>query len=176
MANTYTLIASNTLSSSASSITFSAIPNTFTDLVVKSSARSASSTSDRDGFKLSFNETLSSSTAYSSTQIYGDGSTASSTRSSNNDYIFLRSHLDRNGLTASTFGNSEIYIPNYNASTTHPVGAFGVAENNATAGYLSAEGGLYGTAESITSIKLQTLSGSQFVSGSSFFLYGIKNS
>ena len=39
MANTYTLISSNVLSSSAASVTFSAIPATYTDLVVKTSVR-----------------------------------------------------------------------------------------------------------------------------------------
>jgi hypothetical protein len=40
MANTYTLIASNTLGASAASVTFSAIPSTYTDLVVRYSAAS----------------------------------------------------------------------------------------------------------------------------------------
>ena len=47
MPSTYTLISSNVLASSAASVTFSAIPSTYTDLVVRASIRS-DATSDAD--------------------------------------------------------------------------------------------------------------------------------
>ena len=76
MPATYTLIASNTLSSSAASVTFSAIPATYTDLVLRWSSRTDNA-SVVDVVLLEFN--ASGGTAYSTRRIIGTGSAAAST-------------------------------------------------------------------------------------------------
>lgn len=170
MANTYTLIASNTLSSSAASVTFSAIPNTYTDLVLKVSARRAAS--GRSDFDTYFNGDNANN---SYTFIQGSGSAASSNRGGT--IIRTPNVLTGETETADSFNSVEIYIPNYNSTALKPVSIFGAHEVNATAAYIVANAGLwtYTPATGITSVTMKPASG-DFKPGSSFFLYGIKNS
>ena len=176
---TYSLIASNTLSSAAASVTFSAIPNTYTDLVLRFTARStaAGATDARGDIRLNGITT----NLYSDTTIFGDGSTAQSTRATSATYLscFTVSAAD---ATTNAFGTVELYLPNYaNTSNNKTVSAYSAAESNtatATAWYWNgATAGLYRSTSAITEINIALrASGSSFVSGSSFFLYGIKNS
>lgn len=172
MPTTYTLIASNTLSSSAASITFSSIPNTYTDLVLHTSMRSIYSDTS---FQIELNNDTNS--IYSYTDIRGDGSAATSTRGSNNSNFFVRGLINRSAYTSNTFATSQIYIPSYTASQNKPVSMYGVAENNGTAAeFIVPIAGLFRSTAAISSIKLFQGGGDSLVSGSSFFLYGIKNS
>lgn len=168
MANTYTLIASNTLSSSTASVTFSSIPQTYTDLVLRGSIRS---TTAIDG-QLTFNGT--GGTSYSRTYLRGDGSTAGSARNSNQAYIVLDDIYRNGSSTTNTFASFEIYVPSYTASQNKPVFYDGADETNGTTAYRYGIAGLFRNTTAISSLTL-TLTTSA-VSGSSFFLYGIKNS
>lgn len=171
MATTYTLISSNTLSSSAASVTFSAIPSTYTDLVLRVSARTdRASTNDR--LRITYNS--DTSTNYSNIAILGDGAAASSQLASSATYM-QDWYIDGDTATSNTFGNSEIYIPSYLASQNKPVGGSSVMETNATTAYLGAVAALWRNTAAITSINITKI-GTNFVSGSSFYLYGIKNS
>ena len=170
MANTYTLIASNTLSSSAASVTFSAIPNTYTDLILKISVRDT-----QTGTALNFRLDINSVSADNSrTYILGDGASATSARNTANTFILGNSMVPAASATSNTFGNIEVYIPNYAGSTVKPVSIFGVSENNATTSYINATAGLHNRTAAISSLYIEA--NTNFVSGSSFFLYGIKNS
>lgn len=179
MANTYTLIASNTLSSSAASVTFSSIPSTYTDLVVRVSARNNDT---QTWGHLHFQLNGDTTSTYSYTYLAGNGSTAFSATSGNNSST--RSYYSVNGstATANTFGSAEIYIPSYTASQNKPIGTFGVNEtNSSTAGdaNIAVTADLWRNTAAITSITIgasSNFSTESFVSGSSFFLYGIKNS
>jgi hypothetical protein len=174
MANTYTLIASNTLSTSAASVTFSSIPATYTDLVLKFSARCDAAGSTSADLKLELN--ADSSSLYSDTSLTGDGTNAGSARASNQAFIGFSNGIAGNSTTANTFSSNEIYIPAYLVSQNKPLSNFNAVEHNATAARLRATAGLYRSTSVITSAKLTPEAGSSFVSGSSFFLYGIKNS
>ena len=165
MPSTYTLISSNVLTSSAASVTFSAIPATFTDLVVRASIRTTVASSVVD---VTFN---SSTSSYSSTILTGNGSTASSSRQSNTTE-FQVSNVS-SGNTANTFSSVEIYVPSYLVSQNKPVSHFGVTENNATSAIIRSMASLWSNTSAITSI---TFTYSNIESGSSFYLYGIKNS
>jgi hypothetical protein len=166
---TYTLISSNVLSSSAASVTFSAIPATYTDLVLRVSARA-----DDTGLLLQM--TLNSATStYSNTLLLGNGSTVSSTRNTGQAYL-RAGYVNPSGSTASTFSSGEIYIPNYNSTIAKPMSSLGMTENNASTAYIANYANLWDTSSAITSITLDmTASGQNFVSGSSFYLYGISN-
>ena len=168
MAATYIPIASTTLSTSAASVTFSAIPATYTDLVIKASVRR--SAAGRTDFHMYFNSDNSNN---SYTFLRGSGSAALSGRGStiinNNDTV------PSTNETANTFGSIEIYVPNYVGSSLKPVSIFGTGENNATASYITATAGLWNFgASTITSITLSPANPS-FASGSTFHLYGISN-
>lgn len=170
MANTYTLISSNVLSSLASSVTFSAIPSTYKDLVIRITARANTLSAVDTVLGLSFN---GSTTSRSSTTLNGSGSAASSTRSTTG---FNMVEMTANTATANTFGSSEVYIPNYAGSANKCFSAFGVAETNATAVTMGVQGLLWSNTAAITSITIDTDGVGNFAIGSSFYLYGIKNS
>jgi hypothetical protein len=169
---TYTLISSNVLASSAASVTFSAIPATYTDLVLRVSARSDGAALVQDNLWLTFNGTGS---GYSGTNLQGNGSAASSNNNSAASILRIYNAANANGATANTFGNAEVYIPNYLVSQYKPVSGFGVAETNATGGYISATAGLSSNNAAITSIAIAMGNGSNWLSTSSFYLYGISN-
>lgn len=177
MANTYTLIASNTLGSNQSSVTFSSIPNTYTDLVLRYSGRTNAGSSN-DFLQLRINGL--STTIYSDTVLYGTGAGGNgvSTQSTSAAQLYApRFGLDGANATTNTFSNSEIYIPNYTASQNKPISAFGVTENNTGSdAYVSIGAGLIRETGAISSIELTAITGPNFVTNSSFFLYGIKNS
>lgn len=171
MANTYTLIASNTLSSAAASVTFSSIPQTYTDLVLRVSTRTDGS-ADNTLLGVRFNN--DTNTNYSSILLTGNGSTASSSTLG----TFANTYLGQtvaNTATANTFNNGELYVPNYTASQNKPISGIGIAENNSTTAIIRAVAGLWQVTSAITSITLISGNGN-FMTGSSFFLYGIKNS
>jgi hypothetical protein len=176
MANTYTLISSNTLSSSAASVTFSSIPATYTDLVVRISARLSNGGATDAVLDVELNGSTAAN--YSNTNLRGDGSTAASNRySTTTAFPYWRFTYSMNGsaTTANTFNNGEIYLPNYTSSTNKVGSNFSVLENNATAAGINAGAGLWQVTSAISQIKL-TSSSDLFASGSSFYLYGIKNS
>jgi hypothetical protein len=174
MASTYTLISSNVLSSSAASVTFSAIPSTYTDLVIRSSAR-VDPAGNTVQLSIQFNGL--STTIYSATRLRGNGSTASSSRSTSAAHMYLF-NANADASTANTFSNGEHYIPNYAGTAQKTASGFGVTEmNSATSIVIDAGAGLANLTSAITSITLfDSGSNGNFMAGSSFYLYGIKNS
>lgn len=174
MPATYTLIASNTLSSSAASVTFSAIPATYTDLVLRMSSRQATSNTT-DEMVIRYNGITT--TTYSTTTVNGQGSTTYSFRASNQTYFGDLGVSEGNSPTASTFGSVEIYIPNYTVAAHIPSSGTSAIENNsATNNWVGATAGLWRNNGPVSSISITAGSSSTFNSGSSFFLYGIKSS
>ena len=166
--STYTLISSNVLSSSAASVTFSAIPSTYTDLVVRASIRCSAGAAE-DTLFVTVNGDTSSN--YSRTRLQGNGSTASSARTTSATNINVGG-VNAGTSTSDTFTNLELYIPNYTSTTSDPISIDSAAENNTTAATRLVNAALYRGSSAITSITF----GDNFVSGSSFYLYGISKS
>jgi hypothetical protein len=167
MANTFTLIASSTVGAGgASSIDFTSIPSTYTDLVLVCSLR-VSRASVVNNTVIKFN---GSSTSYSERVLYGNGSSAGS-------YSDTQIYDVNNAAnsTASTFANSQFYIPNYAGSTNKSVSNDSVSETNATAATAQLVAGLWSNTSAITSISLTDYSGTNFVQYSTAYLYGVKN-
>ena len=170
MGTTYTLISSNVLSSNTATVTFSSIPSTFTDLVLKMSTRDVSNNNTIAALNVSFNG--SSSAVHSTTLIRANGTAASTTRTSSNTFH----NIDyTNGSTslADTFGSQEVYIPLYTSSQFKTISTTTSQENNTTAAYTTAIAGLSSDTAAITSITIATAT--TLASGSSFYLYGISN-
>lgn len=170
MANTYELISSNVLASAAASVTFSSIPATYTDLVLRWSARGAT---NFDTVSLRING--NSSVLYSYRILRGTGSTAVSGNDGGGDSQLPFSYgVVQSTYTASTFSSGEFYIPNYTTSQNRPIGSFQTQENNATASGIAVTAGLFRDTTAISSL---TMTGTgNLAAGSSFYLYGIKNS
>lgn len=178
MANTYSLIASNTFTSSATTITFSSIPATYTDLLVRVAARTDAATVTDSIFSVRLN--ADATTLYSDTVAYGNGAAAASTRASATATMYNGTQPAA-GAVSNTFGNAEIYFPSYTASQSKVISTFSASESNvanATAWFWNgADAGLYRSNTAISSITIGAYaSGANFISGSSFYLYGIKNS
>jgi hypothetical protein len=167
MANTYTLIASSTVGSGgAATIDFTSIPATYTDLVLKVSARSTDNTGDL-GIKLN-----TSTSSFSRKVLRGSGSAASSTSGSDN-YV---GGLNPSTYTASTFGNAEIYIPNYAGSTNKSISVDSVTENNATEAFAFLVASLWSDTAAITGVTLYNFTSGNLAQYTTAYLYGIKNS
>lgn len=177
MANTYTLIASTTVSGTSTvTVNFSSIPQTYTDLVLRVSARTNRS-SAVDELMLRFNS--DSATNYSATHMTANSGTATSQQVSNNTSTRFIS-INGNTTTSSTFSNTEIYIPNYTGTANKPISIGTVVENNDTTNYfVRGVANLYRGSSAITSISCQSYFDPgvlYFIADSSFYLYGIKNS
>jgi len=176
MATTYTLISSNVLSSTTANVTFSSIPQTFTDLVLRMSYRTNASGNFGSNPAIRFNSDTAAN--YSYTNMDGNGSTASSSRESAINALYLQSS-DSAGNTADTFTSTEVYIPNYTGTANKPISIFKVAEQNATGAEMHIFASLYQGSSAISTILIAAASNmvsNSFLSGSSFYLYGIKNS
>jgi hypothetical protein len=103
---TYSTIATQTVTSATSSVSFGSIPSTYTDLVLVIEGTVTSNC----GIQLLFNSNSASN--YSFTRMTGDGSTASSDRSSNATFMEL-------GYYVTTTRNMNIVqIMNYSNTTT----------------------------------------------------------
>lgn len=173
MASSRYLITSTTLSSSAASVTFSSIPATYTDLVLKVSARDTNATADNGQFRLRFNG--DTATNYSLTYLYGSGAAAGSGRYSNQTNAGLAfGSGDTAGNTSNTFTNMEIYIPNYTSTANKPFSSFSAPEQNGTNAYMALDAALYRGTSDISSIAISATT--NYASGSTFTLYGLKNS
>lgn len=168
MPNTMTLISSSTVGAGGTTtFDFTSIPNTFTDLVVKLSART-DDTGTYGYAYIGFN-----GTAYDSAIRYlqGSGSGVNSA-SESTGYIGI---VDANGATANTFSSNEVYIPNYAGSTNKSFSVDSTEEHNATTSYMQLMAGLWSNTAAINRITIKTAGANKFVQYSSCYLYGVKN-
>lgn len=167
---TYELISEQTLNSNQANIIFYNIPQTFKDLIITFSARSANtSASIADNVRVRFND-FSSDTNHTARYVYSSGSTTSA----GTDTFARFGYANSNLTTSNCFANNEVYIPNYTSSITKIFTCTSVIETIAAASDMTFSSGFYNSTNPITSMILYTGSGSNFMSGTSFQLYGIK--
>ncbi len=168
MATTYTLIQAVTLTSAAATIEFTSIPQTYTDLLYKISARMSVDTAS---VFLRFNGTT---TDGSTNWIDGDGTNGTGNLDSSYQYGPVHGVVNST-KTASVFGNAEIYISNYTSSKHKSSSTDGVTEHNATATTMALGASRWANTAAITSIQLVSAAGGNFVEHSTAYLYGISN-
>jgi len=169
MPNTFELIASSTVGSGgATSIVFSAIPSTYTDIVIKVSARTNAAGAIYDDIFL----TVNGQSAQQWRGLYTINGTSAT--SSTSTAFALVSDATGASATASTFSNSEFYIPNYTSTGVKSISSDTVTENNATAANLNIAANTVTNGAAISSITLAA-SGNTFQQYSNFYLYGVKN-
>lgn len=169
MANTMKALQTVTVGAGgASSITFSSIPQTYTDLVVKVSPRNTGSGAGDSSFLIEFN---GSSSSYTGKTLYSNGSSVSSfNETTPSIYGNVVS-----SWTANAFGNNEIYIPNYTSSNYKSFSADGVGENNATRADASLGALLWSNTAAITSITVKSYASFNFAQYTTATLYGVFN-
>lgn len=149
----------------ASSITFTGIPQTgYTDLIVKYSLRAGN-----NNCVVRFNG--SAAAIYSLKTLRGTGAAADTYYSATgaNDIYFQGTSVTAD--TANTFGNGELYIPNYTSSNYKSCSFDTVEENNATTAYSNLIAGLWSNTAAITQIEIA--GGGGFVQYSTAYLYGV---
>jgi hypothetical protein len=160
---TYTKIASQTLGSAAASVTFSSIPQGYTDLILVSSLRNA--TGNNYNAFVQFNG--DTSTNYSSTHLYGTGSVSGSGRDTTTS-LGIRVGYSNN--SASTFSPNIANIMNYSNGTTYKSVLSRTNDINTIA---MAVVGIWRNTSPITSLAIIPESPAQWQSGSTFTIYGI---
>jgi hypothetical protein len=163
--NTYEAIASTTLTTTATSVSFSSISGSYTDLVLVVSA----SVDSAEDLRFRINDDTGSN--YSYTSLYGTGSAAGSFRATNQ----TSGNSDFYGSLSTTLGNSVqiLHFLNYSNTTTNKT--ILSRANRADSG-VDANVNLWRSTSAITKITLAKASafGGTFQSGSTFSLYGIK--
>jgi hypothetical protein len=170
MALTYIAIATVTVGAGgASSIDFSSIPATYTDLKLVLSTRDSKTSATWSDMRMRFNSDSSSS--YPMLLLYGDGTAPASANQTDTGIIWV--WANSNNSTASTFSNAEVYIPNYTSSSNKSVSINATVENNATVALNAFTAARWTNSSAITSISI-TPGTANFLQHSSATLYGIK--
>jgi hypothetical protein len=159
MSATYEPIATTTLGSAQSSVTFSSFSG-YTDLIVIGNTKNTANSGDEVGIR--FNSDTGSN--YSRTRIFGDGSNAASDRSSNTNKGAVAIN------DTSNFTPFIAHIHNYSNSNTYKT----VISRGNSGGYASSYVSLWRNTVAITSMTFLPDSGTTFTSGCSFTIYGIK--
>jgi hypothetical protein len=155
---------------SSTTVTFSNIPQNYTDLEVICSSRTDRGNTG-DSIWAQFNGDTTAGN-YSNRILFGTGTGATSITA--NGAMVWSQGACGNSDTANTFGSSRALIPNYaqsgrqKASTHH-----GNSERNDATSYMSIDAGLWSSTNPITSMLLRPGNGTNFLAGSTFYLYGI---
>jgi hypothetical protein len=156
MATTYVPLATQTLSSAASSVTFSSIPQTYTDLVLVV----AGGTTVTTDVYIEFNG--DTGTNYSRTYLGGNGTSASSGRSTSTTAIpsfYIGSSQSTGYAHIMSYANTNVNKTILTRSSSADV-------------FVLTNVGLWRSTAAINSIKILTV-GTNLSSGSTFNLYGI---
>ena len=155
---TYDLIASNVLTSSASSVTFSSIPATYRDLVLVIDAKAVTT---KDIFVRLNSDTGSN---YSQVYMFGNGSTAGSGTNSGTSMYLTAQYATSTGASLSI-----TQFLDYSATDKHKTV---LSRGGETSQGVDAWATRWANTAAINTI-LIGLGANNFASGSSFYLYGI---
>ena len=168
----FDLLETTTLSTSASSVTFSGLGaySDYKHLQIRSVARNTVTNSGSSNLYLRFNG--ATSTSYKKHGLAGNGSAVYSYTSAADDKIGLGSHVADNGTTSGIYAPSVIDIVDFSATSKSTTlrslcGVAGIG--NPT---VQLQSGLYMTNAAVTSISL--FGDWDFITGSRFSLYGVK--
>jgi len=158
----YEVISTQTLGSAAATVTFSSIPQTYTDLVL---IVNHSVTTGNPSIHGRFNSDTGSN--YSRTRLLGNGSAASSARGTSQTFLGLSTGV---GSSTTVEGIMICNILNYANATTYKTC---LTRNNAASLGTEASVTLWRSTASVTSVEV-FVDASTFVAGSTFTLYGVK--
>lgn len=169
MAATYVPIQSITLASNTSFITFASIPQTYTDLVLRITAR-APFTNTPHWWETYF--MFGGSEYQGATRLQGNGSAAASNRISNNSDPAMGLAFPASNATANTFGSIELYLPNYSGSAKKVWSIHAATEDNASAALTVVAAASDTATNAVSIIFISPLT--DLAAGSTIHLYGIK--
>lgn len=163
MTATYDAIATTTLGSSSGQIDFTGISSNFTDLILVASISNIGSGGSTVNRIQVGNGSIDTGSNYSTTFLIGEGTSATSTRVSNQTFIY-------NGESSSTqISTLIVHFQNYSNTTTNKT----ILTRHGTTTRIDANVSLWRSTSAINQIRI-FMSGNSFSSGSTFTLYGIK--
>lgn len=171
---TYRLISSYTVSSGGiTQISFTSIPQTYTDLVIKASLRGGSENTTY--IELGFNGATTNISSRNFNALSGSGVAS---------YNYASDLLDIAGQNvgswaASTFSCVEYTITNYTLGVHKVVSMDSFSGNTGATAYMAFTSGKYASNTAITSVQLIASGGTNsdtFATSSTAYLYGIQSS
>lgn len=183
MANTYVKLGSITVGQEGTtSMQFTNIPQNYTDLIVKVSPRGMSYW--LNDMRIRFNNSNTAGTEYDSRWLVNNYGTVATSNYMNTTGINLYYPVPGQSYIMSerTFGNFEIYIPNYSGNTFKPISCDWTGENGSSYSVYTYQGIIAGTWENtsaITSIQLDAAiawTGFRLNTFTTATLYGISKS
>jgi hypothetical protein len=166
-------IATVTLSSAASDITFTSIPGTYRHLQIRGIARDENTGSlTNQPLAIEFNSDTGAN--YTIHNLLGNGSTASADGNTGQNYSLIqRATVSSGSSNTNIYGVSITDIHDYASTSKYKtMRAFGGGDMNGS-GLVALSSGLWLSTSAITSIKIYRL-GYNLSSGTQFALYGIK--
>jgi hypothetical protein len=162
---TYTPLATVTLGSSASSVTFSSIPATYRDLVLVYAGRTTS-TADGDALIARYNGDTGSN--YSQVRMAGFGTTTFSGSFSGTVHEVGRLHTSISDNTNPSQGL--VNLMDYSATDKHKTS---VSRSGYAANLVDATAARWANTAAITTILLFPATTTNFAAGATFNLYGV---
>lgn len=163
-------IATTTLSTATSTVTFGSIPQTYQHLQIRFLARLSQATTGFNDLRLYVN---GASSSYAWHRLSGDGASASAAGLTADNGVYGKALLPRDSNTANIFGVGIIDLLDYTSASKNPTIKFFAGTDLNGSGIVYLGSGIRTTAEATTSFTLNG-AGWSFVSGSTFALYGIK--
>ena len=166
--NSYESIASTTLGSATSSITFSSIPQTYTHLQIRGIGRSSSTAAN---ITLRVNSDTSSS--YTEHYLYANGATVVAGGSGASNFAYLGTNAP-SSATASVFGTSIMDILDYTDTNKYTTFRNLSGYDTNGSGEVWLKSSVFIKTTAISSITLAVEGGGNFQQYTSYALYGIK--
>lgn len=180
-AGAFDLLASEVLTGTQSSVTFSNLSSTYGStyqhLQLRSVVRTSSTISYADNLKIQINGSSSSNYSWGGVQIYGDNSINAMGNNTGQSSILV-SAVAGNLATANVFGAAIIdFSDAFDSNKSTTIKALGGhAQGLSNANNLHFGSGAFYTIGAIDSITLSAWSAPSLVAGCSFFLYGLRSS
>ena len=170
MPSTYTPIATTTLGSAASTITFSSISGTYTDLIVACKLPANGTSNNSDGFRFQLNGDTASN--YSATWLTNSGTTPVSSRESS----ATKGRVGNISQTTNDVGTAIVQFLNYSNTTTYKtvLGRSGNLNSNGDSNVFAAVS-MWRSTAAITQIVFSSSGGANFPIGTMMTIYGVKS-
>ena len=156
---------------SSAAVVFDNITQNYQDLMIVIYGRSTKSATT-DVLDIVYNNDNSS--LYSNTRLIGDGSSASSARSTSSTAVYGDYYFVGNTATSGIFSSTTIHLLNYANTSTNKTTLIRSASDQNGSGATSLTVGLYRSTSPITKIAIYPDTTAAFVAGSTITLYGIR--
>jgi hypothetical protein len=170
--NSYESIATVSLGSNQSTITFSSIPSTYKHLQIRAMSKTNTTATSNTGWLLRINSDTGNNYAWH--QLYGNGSVAGAQSSSSTNGIYV-AYIAANVSSTNMFGGTVLDVLDYASTTKNKtLRALSGTDRNGS-GFINLDSGAWFNTSAINRIDLTDWEGGDFMQYSHFALYGIKD-